>query len=195
MNLQLEWEPVARVLRARDATETVAAEDTVHLDVRMLPVLDEATMRKILRDVLGEKGWTPQADGTLTKTIGTAVATLRPDGRTVVLRQSNEVTVKVTTTVQVQADTGEDKIDDMLDRRVQNELDAARAREQERLARENLARLAAAEPALRAEVQEALNRTYRRALEARARDLGDVESVQESGDARGTYEVRVVVKA
>jgi len=59
----------------------------------------------------------------------------------------------------------------------------------------NLEELGRHEPALRKELQEALNRTYRRALEAKARELGEVESLQEQGRADGTYEVTVVVKA
>ena len=66
---------------------------------------------------------------------------------------------------------------------------------QTKLALKNLEELGRHEPALRKELQEALNRTYRRALEAKARELGEVESLQEQGRADGTYEVTVVVKA
>ena len=71
---------------------------------------------------------------------------------------------------------------------------AAKA-EEEALSRAAVARLLGAEPSLREQIQTALNKVYREALEKRAKQFGAVEWVKEQGDPGGNYEVTLVVKA
>ncbi len=194
MNLEIALEPVRRVLR-KDASDTVAAHDVVQLDVRVLPVLPNDGMVAILREQLRAGGWVDQPDGSLTLVLGDAVATLAPDGTSVEIRREVTRTVEVSRTATVRGSEDENKAESALDKQVRDELERSVAKERERMERENLARLTALEPDVREKLQEALNRTYRRALEERARQLGQLESMRESGDVKGTYEVTIVVKA
>jgi hypothetical protein len=86
-------------------------------------------------------------------------------------------------------------VDAQLDEEVRKKLERATAGERARLEQANLEALPPLERDLRAELQAALNRTYRRALEQRAQQLGEVEAVRETGDPRGSYEVTITVRA
>lgn len=195
MNLGIEWEGVGQGLRTRDVTHTVHAEDTVTLAVRLLPILPEAALLEALREALREQGWTRQSDGAMVKAMGSATATLGPDGRSVAIRAVASVSVTGRVTVRAAPDAGEETVEAALDREVEQQTAALQARETARLAQATMAGLTAQEPEVRGELQQALNRTYRTALETRARELGELESVTENGDPRGSYEVTVVVKA
>jgi len=194
MQLGLEWEPLARTIRSNNLTDTVHVEDRVEIAVRMLPLLAGDAMGATLREVLAAQGWEAQADGSMTRVFGEVTASLDAAATTVTVRRAGEATVTASGAARVE--DGDEKR-----ARAQANTAAERALEQERKRAEatieaaNAAALTREEPAVRAAVQEALNRVYRRALEERARQLGEVESVDERGDVRGGYEVTVVVKA
>lgn len=196
MNLELDLEALRRTYRTRSAEEGVAVEDEVHLGVALLPVLDDASMRSIVREMLRERGWRDADDGSLEKGFGDAVAVLSPDGTSIALRAKAAVTVTASGSAVVRNGSGaEAKADAEAERAAQEKLRELAAKERARLAAVNLEELVRQEPALRDEVQQSLNRTYRRALEQRARQMGEVESIDERGGEGGTYEVTVVVKA
>lgn len=195
MNLELGLEGVRRVFRSSRAEAGVDVVDEVHLDVALLPVLPDAEMRDLAREVLREGGWTAREDGSLEKSFGAAVATLSPDGASVTLRVRAASTVSATGSAEVTSTRSETAAEREAAERAKERLEEISKRERERLAAENVKTLTREEPALRAEVQRALNRTYRKALETRARQMGEVESLHERGDERGSYEVTVVVKA
>ena len=195
MALGLELEALRRVYRTRELSDGVHVEDLVRLDVVLLPVLEDAAMRDALRAALREKGWTDGADGSMQKQLGEAVATLSPDGRSIGLRTVADATVTVEGRAVVEGEGGEKKADREAEKDAREKLAQRTEAERSRLAEKNLGEIARREPELRAEVQQALNRTYRLALEERARQLGEIESLQERGDTGGTYEVTVVVKA
>lgn len=195
MNLGLELEALRRVYRTRDLRDTVHVEDEVHLDVAVLPVLPDAAMRAILREALREGGWRDGADGTLEKSFGATTATLSADGTRVTLRVRGSADVAASGRAAVEGDGGEEGADREAERRAREAMERRSAEERQRLAGENVKELARQEPALRGEVQAALNRTYRRALEDRAKQLGELESVREREGENGSYEVTVVVKA
>lgn len=201
LNLELGWDGIGRVVRSKDATDTVHVEDAIRLDVRLLPILPEDAMKALLREQLREKGWIDQPDGTLVRVLEDgAEATLEADASAVTVRVKSARTVQ--TTVQVTV-TNKDKTDAQVEKEANAALAVAAAdrlkglsaQERERMEREHVKTLTAREPEVRAELQEALNRTYRKALEQRAREIGEVESLKESGDARGSYEVTIVVRA
>src|SRR5262249_8712283 len=100
-NLQLEWVPVRKVLRSLDLSGEVHAEQEIHLALTMLPILDEASLRALVREVLKERGWKQADDGSLSKKIGTAIATLSPDGAEVSLKQTADTIVVVPEKVRV----------------------------------------------------------------------------------------------
>lgn len=194
MNLEIALEPVRRVLR-KDASDTVAAHDVVQLDVRVLPVLPNDGMVAILREQLRAAGWVDQPDGTMTIDLGDAKATLSKDGANVEIRREETRKVQVAREATIRKSDDDAKVESELDKQLRQELERNVAAERERIEKQNLARLTALEPEVREKLQEALNRTYRRALEERARQLGELESLRESGDVKGTYEVTIVVKA
>ncbi len=196
MNLELDLEALRRTYRTRSAEEGVAVEDEVHLGVALLPVLDDASMRAIVREMLRERGWRDADDGSMQKSFGDAVAVLAPDGASIALRARGEGKVTASASAVVRdSEDGEARADQEADRVAREKLGELAAKERARLASANLDELVRQEPALREEVQQSLNRTYRRALEERARQMGEVESIDERGSDGGSYEVTVVVKA
>lgn len=195
MNLELGWEGLGRIVRSKDRSQDVSAQDEIHVDVKLLPVLPEEQMREILRKVLEGEGWTRQDDGSMTKSIDGVVAQLEPDGSRVVLRAVEKQTVTVTERGAFEKDASEESIDQQLDERLKDQIARAAKAKEEALTRQAVARLLGAEPTLREQMQTALNKVYREALEQRAKQLGQVEWVKEQGDASGNYEVTLVVKA
>lgn len=194
MDLRLQLEALRKVYK-KNLEDTVAVEDAIHIEVRLLPILSEDAMRALIREVLAEKGWTEGADGALVKTLGETVATLDAAGKTVTLKSKATATVSAEGRVRERDDRTEKESEKEASRLAEEKLAEEKKAAQTKLALKNLEELGRHEPALRKELQEALNRTYRRALEAKARELGEVESLQEQGRADGTYEVTVVVKA
>jgi histone H3/H4 len=196
MNLELGWEGLGRVVRSKDRSKDVSAQDEIHADVRLLPVLPEETMKDILRRVLEADGWKRESDGSMTKVIDGVTAELEADASKITLRAIEKKTVTVTEQRVFDKDTSDREIDETLDAAASARLERAAQSEREALSRAAVARLLGAEPTLRAQVQSALNKVYREALEQRAKQLGQVEWVNEQGDpSSGSYEVTLVVKA
>ncbi len=195
MTLELGLEGARRMFRTRSADEGVDVVDEVHLDVAVLPVLPDGEMREIVREMLREGGWGARQDGGLEKSFGGAVAVLSPDGAKITLRVAGATTVSASATVAVEPDEKDSKAERAAELQAKERVRVLAERERERLEAQNVKTLTAQEPMLRGEVQRALNRTYRKALETRARQMGDVESIAERGDEGGSYEVTVVVKA
>ncbi len=197
MLLDLEWEALGRPVRTREVEAAVHVEDEVLIAVRMLPVLAGESMGTVLREVLAAQGWAAQADGTMTRSFGAVSAILDAGATTVTVRHAGEVTVRATGSDLVVEGDAEDEARAEVVAAQRAEAALTRRREQAAvaLAAANAAVLTREEPTVRAALQEALNRVYRRALEERARQLGEVESIDERGDVRGGYEVTVVVKA
>lgn len=192
-NLELGWMGLGRVTRTKDLEGEVHVEDVVEIPVTVLPLLDGDGMQSTLRDVLVGMGWTKQSDGTLTRSFGDVDATLSADAKTVTVRAKAKETITASATVQTVK--GEEKKADAEAAKIaQKALDAKRVKTEEELARKNVETLTREERGVRAELQQALNRTYRKALEKRARQMGEVESLREHGDDRGSYEVTVVVR-
>lgn len=195
MNLELGWEALGRIVRSKDQSKDVSASDEIHIDVKLLPIVNEAQMQTLLRKVLEADGWKKQTDGSLTKDVDGVVATLAPDTSEIVLRAKETKSVTVTQQGVFEKDTSEEEIEKSLEKQASTQLDAAAKREQERINREVVARLLGVEPAMRDQVQTALNKVYREALEQRAKELGNLEWVREQGSPDGSYEVTLVVKA
>jgi FtsH ternary system domain X5 len=195
MNLELGWEGLGRIVRSKDRSQDVSAQDEIHVDVKLLPVLPEDQMRDILRRVLEADGWSKREDGSLTKNIDGVVAQLEPDGSKVVLRAVEKKTVTVSERRGFDKDTSDEEIDKQLDEGLSDQLKRATKAEEDALTRAAVAKLLGAEPSLREQLQTALNKVYREALEQRAKQLGQVEWVKEQGDPGGNYEVTLVVKA
>ena len=197
MLLDLEWEGLGRAVRTRDLEAAVHVEGEVSIAVRMLPVLPGAAMGAALREVLAAQGWEAQGDGTMTRVFGEVTATLGADATTVTVRHAADATVTATGREQaIEGDKADEKrADRVAKEKAEKALADKRAQVTAKLDAENAAKITREEPAVRASLQEALNRVYRRALEERARQLGEVESIDERGDVRGGYEVTVVVKA
>lgn len=191
--LEAEWDGIGRRFRTRDLEGEVTHEDVITLDVKLLPVLEEAAMRGMLREALRAAGWEEADDGALVHEAEGVVARLDPTGATVTLRASATTRVAARGTAAV---TGtEEAAEKAAEEAARTALEAARVRTRESLATQTLGDLVRQEPGVRATVQTALNRVYREALEVRARALGEVESVQERGDAQGSFEVTITVKA
>lgn len=197
MLLELEWEALGRAVRTRDLEAKVHVEDRIAIPVRMLPVLQGDAMGATLREVLAAQGWEAQPDGSMTRVFGGVTATLDAGATTVTLGRAVDATVTATgSATVVEGDAADEaRAARAAEALAERGLAAQRARVTARLEAENVAVLTREEPTVRAELQEALNRVYRRALEQRARELGEVESIDERGDVRGGYEVTVVVKA
>ncbi len=194
MLLDLEWEPLSRIVRSDNLTDTVHVEDRVEIAVRMLPLLAGDAMGATLKEVLATQGWETQADGSMTRVFGEATATLDAGATTVTLRRAGDVTVTASGSAVVK-DGDEKRALAKANTAAERALEQERKRAEAKIEADNAAALTKEEPAVRAALQEALNRVYRQALEERARQLGEVESVDERGDVRGGYEVTVVVKA
>ncbi len=191
--LEAEWDGIGRRFRTRDLEGDVTHEDVITLDVKLLPVLEEAAMRAMLREALRAAGWEEADDGSLVHEGEGVVARLDPTGATVTMRASATIRVTAQGTATV---TGDEKAaEKAAEEAARKALETAKTRTKEGLAAKTLGDLVRQEPGIRATVQTALNRVYRESLETRARALGEVESVQERGDAQGSFEVIITVKA
>jgi hypothetical protein len=162
------------------ASRTVTTEDCVKISVSLLEILPGGEMLDLLRDELARDGWTRQDDGAMTTTVGEAEVRLEPDGKTLTLRR------ETTQTVNVQGTSADDA--------AKRAADAAESATRiERGAIE--AALTAAEPDVRARLNEAVQRVYLEALRKKAATLGQIESVRESTSPDGEYEVTIKVRA
>ncbi len=191
--LEVGWNGVARTMLTRDLKGEAHADDSVRIDVRLLPLLGDGRMREILRGVLVRQGWVSTPEGGLEKAFGEAVAVFDPETLVVVLSARASVEVSARGSAVSSGDAG--AADEAALVQATKALAAKELAESQRLASQVTQSLIRDEPGLRSALQEALNRTYREALEERARQMGEVEGVVEQGDVRGGYEVTVVVMA
>jgi hypothetical protein len=195
MNLELGWDGLGRIVRSKDQSKDVSAQDEVHINVKLLPILSDAQMRELLRKVLQADGWRQQADGSLSKNVDGVEAVLPAEGSELVLRAKQNTSVTVTQRGYFEKDASDEEVDKALSEQAAAALEQAAKREQERVSREVVARLLGVEPSMREQLQTALNKVYREALEQRAKQLGELEWVREQGSPDGSYEVTLVVKA
>ena len=163
------------------ARGTVTASDELCVDLDVLPILSEGEMRALIKDSLKEKGWREGKDGEMTKVLGDgATAVLDKDGKT--------VTVRLETTREVQG-SGQ------TDQEAKASLDA-RSKEAEKEAKQKATQqLARAEPALRGELDDAVQKVYIEALKKKAAQMGQVESLQETKGTDGSMEITIKVRA
>jgi len=191
--LEAEWEGIGRRYRTRDLDGEVTHEDVVTLDVKLLPVLEDAAMRGMLRETLRAAGWAEADDGSLVHEVEGVEARLDAKGMAVTIRASATTRVKARGSATVTGSAEE--AEKAAETAALASLEQVKARAKEGLAAKTLGDLVRQEPGVRATLQTALNKVYREALEVRARAIGEVESVQERGDAQGSYEVTITVKA
>ena len=163
------------------ARGTVTASDNLCIGLDVLPILADGDMRDIVRQTLKERGWTEGKDGSLEKNVGDgAVAVLDKDGKT--------VTVRLETQQDIQ---GQGRTDQEAKAALESRKDAA-----ERDAKAKATRaLARAEPAVRKELDDAVQRVYVEALKKKAAQMGAVESMQETRGQDGSLEITIKVKA
>lgn len=194
MSLQLGWIPVRRTVSA-DAD--VESHDSIEVAVRLLPILDEASLGEILRAGLEERGWQRQPDGTLTKQFGEATATLPADGSVITLAIKAETSVTVSATEDGAAPEDDKKAQDAIEERARDaaarKLDSAERSARRELERKNADELLRVEQDLRKEVAELVNQTTKKALERRATSLGQIDSIEERRGEEG-YELTITVK-
>jgi FtsH ternary system-associated peptide len=194
-SLELGWIPV-RATIDRDAG--VHASDHIDVAVRLLPILEHEAQDTILRDELERHGWTRNADGSMSKVFGDAVATLPAGSSTIRLEVSEDTSVSVSATAAGFADKDDAGAQDAIARKAEAAADAklrdAVGVARQRLIDRNIQRLERVAEDVRTEVNEVATATTRRALEQRAAQLGAIESVTEGVAADGSYEVAITVR-
>jgi hypothetical protein len=162
------------------ASSTVSGTDELCVDVGLLPILGEAEMRELLRAELTAQGWVRTSGGGLKSDLGKGLtAELSPDGE--------QITVSTTSTREFQA-TGTSQAD--AERSAASQAAASKAA----VERQSTVRLAKAESDVRATLEQAVQRVYIEALGRKARQLGEVQSVQHGTAADGTVEVTIKIR-
>lgn len=163
------------------ARGTVTASDELCVDLDVLPILSQEEMRGLIKQSLQEKGWQEGKDGEMTKVLGEgAVAVLDKDGKT--------VTVRLETTREVQGSgQSEQEAKASLETRSKEAEKEAKQRTTQTLAR--------AEPGLRGELDDAVQKVYVEALKRKAAQMGQVESLQETKGSDGSMEITIKVRA
>lgn len=160
---------------------TVTASDELCVGLDVLPILSDEEMRDLVRQTLREKGWKQEGDGSLSKDLGDgAKATLDEDGK--------KVTVTLTTS---QGITGAGRTTQEANAALAGQKETA----EEAAKRRATQRLTAAEPGIRAELDEAVQKIYVEALKKKAQRMGQVESMEESRSADGSMQITIKVKA
>jgi len=160
----------------KQAERTVRASDELNIDVDLLDILPADEMHQLLQEELVQDGWRREDDALVCDLKGARVE-LR-EGR-IDVHVDDDVVVTATRASQAEAE------------------DAARsaATHAERALQQKVVKqLTQLDKDIRGVMQDALKRTYRRALEQRARALGDVESIEERVGEDGEVEVTIKVK-
>jgi hypothetical protein len=195
MELQVGWAALRRSMRSIDVEGQVSTAHEVHLQVRVLPILDDVVMRQLLKQVLQERGWRENSDGSISKEVGEATATLSADGAEVTLSLKKDTKVVVSARVEVKKDSSESELQKAARSASAQALSSKKEQETQKQTEAALKELTSLEPQLRAQLQDALNQVYKRALEQKAAQMGNLESSLEKQEANGSYEVTVVVRA
>ena len=163
---RIEWKQAERVVRS---------EDELQVDLDLLDILPAADMHRLLQEELVADGWRREGDLLSTDLDGARVE-LR-EGR-IEVQLADDAVVTATRATQAEADVA---------------ARGAAETAQVSLDKQVVKRLSQLDKDLRAMMQDALKRTYRRALEERARTLGDVESIEERVGDDGEVEVTIKV--
>jgi hypothetical protein len=138
-------------------------------------------MRDLVRQQLKAAGWKEGKDGTLEKKLDDgAVAVLGADGKTVTVELSTEQEVVAS------GRTNQEAAASLQEKKEHAEKEAKQRATQ---------RLARAEPTVRGELDEVVQRVYVEALKRKAAQMGQIESQVESRGADGSLEITIKVKA
>ena len=193
-SLEIGWIPVRKTV---DKEDDVHSSDHVDIAVRLLPILEKVHQDKMLREELEQRGWVEQPDGSLTKTFGDVIARLPADGDAVRIEvvAQRKITAKATAEGRAKEEdkAAQDAIGKRAEAAAQTKLDAAKEQAREELVRENIDRLERVQENVRREVADAVTATTKRALQARAAQIGAIQSVRENTGEHG-YELEIVVK-
>jgi hypothetical protein len=194
--LELGWLAVNKTVKRADE---VSESDHLELDVRLLPVLEARRLGELLREELSQRGWTKNADGSMSKPFGDGVATLEKEGSTIRLvvkaKQSIEVEATATGRAKEEDQAAQQAVEDQAAADADAKLAARRRLAKEDLIRENLEKLEKVQGALQQEVDEVSAATTKRALVERAQQLGAIESINERRTQEGVEVVIQVVKS
>lgn len=172
----------------------VEVSDHADLQIHLLPVLPRERLDDILREELVARGWTATEDGTLTKKIGDAVATLPPGSRTIRITLSSEASVTASAEANKRVARGtRDEVVREVEAQAASKLAAAAESAQRRLEEETAERLLTVWRELRGEIDAVTTATTRRSIEQRAAEIGTIESI-EDGQGEGGYELTITVK-
>ena len=194
-SLEIGWIPVRKTV---DRDEKVGESDHIEVLVRLLPILDKEDLDEILRTELEQHGWTRQADGSMTKQLGEALATLPAGGDTVRLESESTKSISATATVQATVReedvAGQNEVGEKAAREAEAKLAKARDAAKAALVQKNFDQLVAVQEELQTELAEVTTNATKRALEKRAGELGAIESMVEGRSANGGYELTIKVK-
>jgi hypothetical protein len=162
-----------------NVSRTVSASDSLKIQLSVLNILPEPEMAAILCEELEADGWKKNKDGTVSQSLGGIDAALSADGKEVQLTSATATEVTARAQSQSSAEAA---------------LAQTAARTEESLKEQAMMRLTRAEPDVRAKLSEAIQRVYIKALKKKAESMGQVESVLESRNQDGEYEVTIKVK-
>ena len=194
-SLEIGWIPVRRTVKKDDQ---VGESDHIEVAVKLLPILDKEVLDEVLRQVLEEHGWTKEADGSMTKVFGEAIATLAAGSDTVRLESEGSQAISATATVEqrvreedadMQAEVG-----NRAERAAADKLAKARDAARAALVQKNIDQLTAVQEQLQQELADVTTVATRRALEKRASELGAITSLEERTGEGGGYELTIKVK-
>lgn len=167
--------------RAYNIGYEATACDNGQVRINTLPIIGRAEMDDLLRDQLGQDGWTKEADGSFTKQVEGESVKISPD-----LTEA-EIIVSAKEAGTAVSDT--DYNQERHNRIVAKTRSAHEARLQERVTK----KIMKVEEALKPEIDETIRKVYVEALKRKAASMGNVESVQEGTDAQGRKEVTIRV--
>jgi hypothetical protein len=162
----------------KTASRRITAKDEISIDVALLEILSDEEMKALLDQELLQQGWKKEK-GKLVKGFGSARAEIDSERKTVaiVLEREREVTARG----QTQA-------------AAHNQAEANAKTAQASLDREVTAELAEGEAKVRENLQGALQKVYVVALEQKARQMGEVESIDRRENEEGELELIIKVK-
>lgn len=184
-----------RIQVSEGVQRVVHVEDGVQGSIDVLPILAPERMAELLAAELEKRGYvrTEQAGELVLVKVGDDNVTVEVNVRTgtVTVSIAEEVQVDVTTTATGTAESVE-AARQQAQQRAKQQLEAAVAPLREAARRDATARLEAELAELRPELDAAVNAATADALVEKARELGDIESIEGSAaDGNLTIKVRV----